>query len=59
VAIADALANPAKVAGWGQPCNPSLPPGPMNPPRTTLGLKVPGKPYHPLYNGLQYTCGCR
>ena len=57
-AIADALANPARVGGWGQPCNPSLPPGPHNPTRTTLGLRTVGKPYHPVFNGLVFKCGC-
>jgi hypothetical protein len=57
-AIADALANPARIGGWNEPCNPSLPPGPRNPTRTTLGLQTVGKPYHPVFNGLVFKCGC-
>ncbi len=57
-AIDDALANPGRVGGWGQRCNPGLPPGPFNALRTTLGLTAPSKPYHPLFNGVEYKCGC-
>jgi len=56
--IADALANPDKVNGWGQRCRPGLPPSAWNTPRTYLSLRDTGKPYHPLFNGLQYKCGC-
>lgn len=57
-AIDDALANPHRVAGWDQLCNPGLPPGPFNAPRTTLSLSAPSKPYHPLFNGVEFRCGC-
>jgi hypothetical protein len=56
--IADALANPDKVGGWLAPCAPSLPPGPANPPKMRLSLRQVSKPYHPLFNGLVYKCGC-
>jgi hypothetical protein len=57
-ALAAAQADPATVPGWGQPCNPTLPPGPYNLPRTFLGLPHPGSPYHPLYNSPVFKCGC-
>jgi hypothetical protein len=56
--IADALANPEKVGGWLQRCNPGAPPGPLNGPRTWLGLKNGGQPFHLLFNGVQFKCGC-
>jgi hypothetical protein len=56
--LAAAAADPATVPGWGQPCNPILPPGPSNLPRTFLGLPHPGSPYHPLYNSPVFKCAC-
>lgn len=58
-AIAAALAGPDQVAGWGQRCSPNLPPGPLNPLRAHLRLARPGRPYHPIANGLVWGCGCR
>ncbi len=56
--IADGLANPADVQGWGLPANSSLPVGPSNPPRSWLSLKDYGKAYHPVFNGPVYKAGC-
>jgi hypothetical protein len=56
--ILDALANPDHIGGWGQRCQPNLPPGPTNGLRTRLTIQQTGKPYHPLFNGLVYRCGC-
>ncbi len=56
--IADALANPDKVGGWLLRCNPGAPPGPANGLRTWLGLKNGGQPFHLLFNGVQFKCGC-
>lgn len=57
-AIADALANPRRVSGYGEPANPSIPPGPNNPPKQYLTLLNPGVPWHPLSNSLVYKAGC-
>jgi hypothetical protein len=56
--IADALANPTRYYGWQQPNNPAVPPGPYNPLRVFLSLAAPGKPYHPIYNGVIWKAGC-
>ncbi len=56
--IAGALANPTSIAGWGQACNPNLPPSAFNTLRVWLSLLDWGKSYHPLYNPVQYKCGC-
>jgi hypothetical protein len=59
-AISDAMANPGAYGGWDLPCNPNLPPnGALNPMRRHLDLLSSTKPYHPLYNGLVWRCGCR
>lgn len=58
-AIAAALARPDTVAGWGLRCSAQLPPGPTNPLRGSLSLARPGRPYHPIANGLVWACGCR
>jgi len=57
-AIADALANPRRISGFGEPANPSLPPGANNPPRLYLSLLNTGVPWHPLSNSLIYKVGC-
>jgi hypothetical protein len=57
-AIADALANPSHVFGWQVPCNPSVPSSAANRPRIYLSLHAINKPYHPLWNQLEYKCGC-
>ena len=56
--IADALANPDRVGGWGQRCNPGQPASPTNQLRTWLSLQQVSKPYHPLFTSLVYKCGC-
>jgi hypothetical protein len=56
--IANALANPDKVQGWDQLCNPGLPPSPWNVKRSHLSLQDIGKPYNPLFNSVVYKCGC-
>lgn len=57
-AIAAALANPTGVSGYGRPCHPNLPPGPLNWPRRWLSLRNLNVPYHPLFNALIFKCGC-
>lgn len=57
-AINAALANQANVYGYNMLCYPSRPPGPYNGLRTKLSLRNPGVPYHPVYNGLVFKCGC-
>ncbi len=56
--IAAALANPAAISGYNRPLNPSRPAGPMNPLRSWLSIRVYAKPFHPLYNGLEFKAGC-
>jgi hypothetical protein len=56
--IANALANPTRIQGWGELCFPSQPPSPYNGPRTWLVLDRPVT-YHPLYNSVVFECGCR
>ena len=56
--IAAAQANPQSVAGYGLRCNPNLAGSPLNPPRTWLSLRTPSLPFHPLFNGLTWKCGC-
>jgi plastocyanin len=54
-----AVANPSRVQGWNQPCNPSLPMDPFfNPLRSWLSLDAISKPFHPVYNSLVFKCGC-
>lgn len=57
-AISAALANPSSVSGYLRPLNPSRPEGPMNPLRTWLSVRTYAKPFHPLYNGLEFKVGC-
>ncbi len=57
-AVAEALAHPERIAGWGQPRDPGKPVSPANPLRQCLTLVDPGKPYHPLFNGLIWKAGC-
>lgn len=56
--IAAALGSPDSISGWKELCNPSLPRSIWNTPRQNLGLRNPGAPYNPLYNGVVYKCGC-
>lgn len=57
-AIAAALANPERVAGWQELVNPGLPPSPANPYRTRLSIRSIAVPYHPLTNSLIWKGGC-
>lgn len=57
--IANALANPNTVQGYGLLCNPSIPPSPSNVLRDDLQLSNPGVPYNPLSNSVVWSCGCR
>jgi len=56
--INNAVANFTNVSGWGEPANPSIPPGPNNPPRTYLSLLNPGTPWNALSNPLVFKQGC-
>lgn len=58
-AISQAMNDPASVNGWGERCNPGQPPGPWNGPRTRLTLHNSGVAFHPLYNSVEWSCGCR
>jgi hypothetical protein len=57
-AINDAVANAAAVYGYGMLCQPNVPPNPWNGLRNKLSLRNPAVPYHPVYNGLVWSCGC-
>jgi hypothetical protein len=57
-AINEAVANPDQVYGYGQLCFPNVPPSPFNELRNKLSIRNPAVPYHPLYNGLVWSCGC-
>lgn len=57
-AISAAELDPASIAGYRQPCYPNRPPGPWNGIRGYLDLQRRGVPYHPLFNGLVWRCGC-
>ncbi len=57
--IANALANPGRVLGWGRRLDPGKPAGPSNPLRECLNLSNPGIAYHPLFNTVVYEVGCR
>jgi len=58
-AVSYALANPAKVRGWGLLLNPAVPFHPLyNPHRTCLTLTNPGVPYAPVFNDLVFKAGC-
>lgn len=56
--INNAMANPQDVGGYGELSNPSLPPGPLNPPKTYLGLANNGVPFHPLFNSVVFKAAC-
>lgn len=56
--ISQALAQPNRVGGWGEPMNPNKPVGPDNPLRTCLTLRNPNQPYHPIFNGLVFKAHC-
>lgn len=57
--IAQAMQNPASINGWNQLCQPNLPPSPWNIQRRRLTVSAESRPYHPLFNGLAWRCGCR
>ena len=57
-AIAQAVADPQKVGGWGMLCQPNLPPSPWNIERDRLALLRASTPYHPQFNPLVYKCQC-
>lgn len=57
--IADALANPGRIMGWGARLDPGKPAGPFNPLRECLNLSNPGIAFHPLFNSVVYEAGCR
>jgi hypothetical protein len=58
-AIAAALANPAKVAGYNQPLDKSKPVHEIwNPRRLMLSIRAYSKPYHPMFNYLVFKAGC-
>lgn len=57
--VGAAVANPAGVGGWGMRCSPNLPAGPTNGLRQWLTLRSPGLLYHPLFNNVVWSCGCR
>lgn len=56
--INDAVAHPDQVSGYGETCNPNVPPSFRNQVRRYLGLENPGIPYHPLFNTVVWKCGC-
>lgn len=53
-----ALANEASVSGYGQLCNPNVPPSQFNTLRKWLTLQNNGLPFHPVFNGVIWSCGC-
>jgi hypothetical protein len=57
--IADALAHPETIGGWGQLCDEGKPWSPMNGYRTSLMLMNPNVPYDSASNRLIFRCGCR
>jgi len=58
VVIFYAVANPGRIQGYGQLCYPNRPESPYNTYRRYLSLWQSSKPYHPLYNGVVFKCGC-
>jgi hypothetical protein len=57
-AVQAALANPARVLGWLERCNPAVPASPLNGLRHNLSLRNPAVPYHPIFNHLVFRCSC-
>jgi hypothetical protein len=57
-AVAEALAAPQEVGGWGMLCQPNLPPSPWNVKRDRLALTRANSPYHPQFNPLVFKCQC-
>lgn len=54
-----ATANEDQVNGYGQLCNPNVPANQFNTLRKWLTLQNNGLPYHPVFNGVVWSCGCR
>ncbi|MBK6769472.1 MAG: hypothetical protein IPG72_10805 [Ardenticatenales bacterium] len=54
-----AVANPAGIYGWGVRCSPNLPASPTNGMRRWLTLRSPSLPFHPMFNSIVWSCGCR
>ena len=59
VVILNALAHPNDTMAYGGLCNPHAPPSIWNGRRTWLGLRDMGRPYDPIFNSVQWRCGCR
>lgn len=57
-AINQAICTQDPGGGWGQRCYPNVPASWWNIRRDWLSLSNPGEPYHPLFNGLVWKCGC-
>ncbi len=57
-AISAAISNPRRVAGYSQPLDDGKPVGMFNPPRMWLSIHSYHKPYHPLFNSLEFKIGC-
>lgn len=57
--LAAAQREPWTVGGYAELRDPMRPEGPDNPRRLSLSLAMPGRAYHPLYNGLVFLAGCR
>lgn len=57
-AIAQAIARPAAVPGWGIACRVGEPVGQLNPLRRWLDLRNGKLPWHPMFNDVVYKCGC-
>ena len=57
-AIAAAVAQPERIAGWKKPANPGKPVSPFNPLRECLSVANVAVPYNPLNNGLVWHAGC-
>ena len=56
--INDAVANPGNYYGYDLACNPNLPLSVVNPLRRMLSMNQPNKPFHPLFNSVEWKCGC-
>jgi hypothetical protein len=57
-AINAAVANPRAVRGFMQRRDPGKPESSYNPLRTWLSIHAYSKPYHWLFNSLEYKVGC-
>jgi hypothetical protein len=57
-AINAAVQNPGAVYGFNRVRDPGKPESPFNQRRTWLSIHAYSKPYHPLFNALEYKVGC-